>query len=152
MRRLAQLLSCHLALCVASTGLVGVSPMLHHLVEHGGRGSVHSHQGRLSHAFVTPRHGHSQAAGDALGRPSPSERPLTPAPSSSHEDSGHQHHSLPQLLANGLIEQHHDVPILRFSVVRWLVRARPTHTVLLSPDWNLQTASRGPPRARSQVV
>lgn len=38
-----QLITCYLAGCLAFAGVVGLSPVLHYGIEHGGRGSIHSH-------------------------------------------------------------------------------------------------------------
>jgi hypothetical protein len=62
-----QILATYVALCVAFAGAVGLSPVLHHWVEHGGQGPVHVHarssagleQARLSHAHPhTHSHDH----------------------------------------------------------------------------------------------
>lgn len=42
-KRFRQLLSCYLALCVSLAGAIGISPVLHRLVEHGGQGPLHVH-------------------------------------------------------------------------------------------------------------
>lgn len=42
-----QLLAAYLAVCLALAGLVGISPALHVLVEHGGNGPSHVHRAEL---------------------------------------------------------------------------------------------------------
>ena len=43
MRRLSQIISAYVALCLAMAGLVGLSPALHQWIEHGGQGTPHLH-------------------------------------------------------------------------------------------------------------
>lgn len=43
MRRLSQIISAYVALCLALAGMVGLSPSLHLLIEHGGLGTPHRH-------------------------------------------------------------------------------------------------------------
>ena len=43
MKRLSQIISAYVALCLALAGLVGVSPTLHLWIEHGGQGTPHLH-------------------------------------------------------------------------------------------------------------
>jgi hypothetical protein len=70
-----QILATYVALCVAFAGAVGLSPALHHWVEHGGQGPVHVHarssaaleQARLSHAHPhTHPHDHDHEADPGL--------------------------------------------------------------------------------------
>ncbi len=62
---------------------------------------------------------------------------------------GHQHHSLPQLMAGGLLDAHIDLPGLPFIGDLAARRSLPSDTLLFVRDWYAQTASRGPPFARS---
>lgn len=50
MRSLLQLVSAYLAICVALAGSVGVNPLLHRWVEHGGQGPAHVHLRAPAHA------------------------------------------------------------------------------------------------------
>ncbi len=43
-----RLISWYLVLCLASAGAIGISPILHQWVEHGGRGTAHTHSARLN--------------------------------------------------------------------------------------------------------
>lgn len=60
MRRLPQLTSWLLVLCLLLAGAVGLSPVLHSWVEHGGQGRAHSHQGGVALAATG---GHTHADG-----------------------------------------------------------------------------------------
>jgi hypothetical protein len=57
--RWRQIISCYLALCVALAGAVGLSPVLHVMVEHGGHGHAHSHAGFQRSGKVTLEHAHN---------------------------------------------------------------------------------------------
>lgn len=202
-KRLAQLVSCYLALCLVFGGAVALSPILHVWIEHGGKAGPHTHlimQHEVA-AVSQPQEvhpGHADAPGlahilshalELSHPPSPSSAstqahanglfahnyepfrppnlsalrhslhavfhllggraPAASEPSPSGDGPGHQHHSLPQLLAGGLVEQHLDLPLLQPVPVSLTLRALPAHTPLLVNDWDAQTASRGPPSARS---
>jgi hypothetical protein len=200
-KRLAQLVTCYLALCLVFGGAVALSPILHVWIEHGGKAGPHTHlilqpeiaavahpqeihpshadapgfAHALSHAFglshaPSPSSVSTQASADGLfvhdyepfrppnlaalrhslhvvfhllgGRAPPASEPSGDRP-------GHQHHSLPQLLAGGLVEQFLNLPLLPPAPVSLTLRALPAHTPLRVNDWDAQTASRGPPSARS---
>ena len=120
MRAHCRAIASGLVLCLAFGGLVAFSPLLHHWVEHGGRGAFHVH-GKSSHArphkpcgtqrkvFAHERpfdlplpkidlarlaHALSHAWSDFLAETGPGEDPAE-----------HEHHSLPKLLATGLLDQ-----------------------------------------------
>ena len=124
-----QILAAYVALCVAFAGAVGLSPVLHRWVEHGGEG---------------PAHVHARSSATL-------ERTLHPHPHPHHHDSppDHHHNSLAQLLADGWVEFAVDLPplarpCLRPLFVGTLLPLRP-HT----PPWDTQTAGRGPPSLNS---
>jgi hypothetical protein len=48
-RAVQQFVASYLVLCLALAGAVGISPVLHQLVEHGGHGDAHVHVGTASH-------------------------------------------------------------------------------------------------------
>jgi hypothetical protein len=62
MRHLRQLIAVYLALCFAFAGAVGISPVLHRLIEHGGHGRAHTHPRVLPLAAASP-HSHPHHAG-----------------------------------------------------------------------------------------
>ena len=186
MKRFHQLISCYLALGFVFAGAVGLSPVLHQLIEHGGRGPVHTHSGREATANVLAVW-HNDGDGrfhQHLLRPPSAEqvrpkKPFTEADKfelpdiplsrallaltrifesgaahpleSSPSDSapGHQHHSLPQMLLTGLLDQCSDVPLAEFVFAPAIFLAPPADVLLLASDWDAQTLSRGPPASRS---
>ena len=75
--------------------------------------------------------------------------PAAPAPSSPEGDPGHEHHSLPQLLAGGLIDLHLDLPPLQDLSVSRTLHVPLADTPLLVRDWDVPTLGRGPPSVRS---
>jgi len=180
-----QIASGYLALCLALAGLMGISPDLHRLLEHGGHGAAHSHRG-LS-AFEQDYHPHGEDhshpqphphlheanpenGGEPHGRIFVSNHrsfslPLekvwlaavrwvdqwatnmddAPASSPSGEEPGHEHHSLAQLLANGLLEQALDMPVLAVHLSLG-PPVLPTPKLLVLPAlFEAQTAGRAPP-------
>ena len=118
MNRFRQLISGYLAFTIVAAGVVGLSPLLHTWIEHGGHGPHHSHLKPLRHApkapqrvlarkafahsikpFTIPGLGRFQAAlSNCLQRLASKSRPATDG------EPEHEHHSLAQLLANGLID------------------------------------------------
>ena len=179
MRRWQQVISCYLALCLPLAGTVGLSPVLHRLLEHGNQGPAHIHSGIFpnssagtdslthTHGRVAHRHQpHPPASNDHLARQRPFTHPhqfrlptihlvglwhalsqflAHPRSSPAPENSDHHHHSLPQLLAGGLIEQFLELPqhFCATDPVDFLTATGefPSFT----PDWDPQTASRAPP-------
>ena len=110
-----------LALCLVLAGMVAFSPRLHHWVEHAGQGPLHVH-GRHSHAHPHFLAGTPPRPPFAHARPFELPLPkidlarawhalahvledLLAPPEDAGDPSGHEHHSLPQLLAGGSIEQ-----------------------------------------------
>jgi hypothetical protein len=70
------------------------------------------------------------------------------ANSSSEDEPGHEHHSLSQLLAGGLLEQTLDFPALEQTVVFIAIPVLLSNDPLLEENWDAQSASRGPPFRR----
>lgn len=90
MIRLRQLVSCYLALCLLGGGAVELSPVLHHWIEHGGHGTVHSHaNAQFVGANEKPGHRH----GDGL----PHEHATEPLPSSGFFTHAHEPFGLPKI-------------------------------------------------------
>ena len=170
MRLIRQLIGAYLALCLAAGGVVATNPFLHRLIEHGGQGAAHTHVGTGGHLH---RHGdsgwhshesparpraifeHSYDSSDSLrvafailGQlaaqllEGASESRPTP------DEPGHQHHSLFEMLAAGMLEQPFDLPILPSVPAPCVRRDTAAESPFVSPGWNAQTASRAPPAAR----
>lgn len=60
MTGIRQLVSLYLALCLVLAGAVGLSPSLHRLIEHGGKGGAHVHGRQELHSSTAPHH-HNEA-------------------------------------------------------------------------------------------
>jgi hypothetical protein len=70
----------------------------------------------------------------------------SPCDSAPDQDGhGHEHHSLAQSLAGGLVESNADVPLppANEAIVRFI--SLPPDALWLTDRWDAQTASRGPP-------
>jgi len=166
----------YLVLCFAWAGVVGLSPWLHQLFEHGGQGAWHTHGGAKALAFdpgdapvmasIGSQQGHAkeaprriftrnhrpfklptaqlakliEAAAEWLGNEE------LPANS---KGEGHEHHSLAQLLASGLLDQHMDLPLLPHFLPAGDYRILTPDELLLACIWNAQTPDRGPPMSMS---
>lgn len=165
--------------------MVSINPLLHVAIEHGGRGSIHTHRGVTSAKLHSHPHLHSQP----LSADSGSQRSLprtetsgvfvsthrafslpslsadeiwsavrgflgpltsgddaTPDPSQDGDSSNHAHHSLSQLMADGLIDHDAAVPEFQFHFFRL------DHLALPAPSdpriirrFETQTAGRAPP-------
>ena len=76
---------------------------------------------------------------------SPGSRDPSPTP----DQPGHQHHSLPQLLAGGLVDQAIEFPTLAPPPVAVAFEVAAAAPPLPASAWNAQTATRGPPVAPS---
>jgi len=63
------------------------------------------------------------------------------------DEPGHEHHSLAQLLASGLVELNLDLPFLDAAFLPVTFGSVPIDALLLPVGWDAQTASRGPPAA-----
>ncbi len=167
---LQKFLGCSLALAVLLAGAIGISPVLHVLIEHGGASTAHTHFG----AKVSYSHTHSRlpAAAAAVKPLKPlrlqTAPPLTlfglqpqslfrsaarlasgllhsiPAPPDG-TDSSHTHHSLAQMLLSGAVEFSLDVPAVSPVCPSEQFAATPSTTVVRSFEWQAQTASRAPP-------
>jgi hypothetical protein len=180
MKRIQQIVLCFLALCLASGGAIGLSPVLHRLVEHGGLGAAHIHGGSMPGAAT---HTHLRPDGDDPRHIHLPERlrparlfehsyepfrlpkfPLTwlwrnvsrliatetsSPPSSSKDSPRHEHHSLFQLLATGLVDQPIELPLLLSVPTVPILNEFPATTRFVARDWDAQTATRGPPSVRS---
>ena len=70
-------------------------------------------------------------------------------PAPSEGDPGHEHHSLFQLLASGLVEPPLVVEILPSIPLTFASRDFMANTPLVASEWDAQTASRGPPSSGS---
>ncbi len=180
MKRIQQITSCYLVLCLAFAGAIGISPVLHQLIEHGGNGSAHSHRGDASNSSSTAHthdhgrihpHTHSERAtrpkelfahsyktfklptipvrklwhafGHLLNFPTSSESSPT------NGGPGHEHQSLFQLMASGLVDQPLDLPPLSFVPFEFIFYNLSQPTLVVARDWDAQTATRGPPSSRS---
>jgi hypothetical protein len=111
---------------------------------HGHGLFVHSYEPFRPPNLATLRHSLHVVFHFLGGRAPASSEPAPPG-----DRPGHQHNSLPQLLAGGAVEQHLDFPLLQPVPVSWTFRVLPSHTPLLVDDWDAQMASRGPPSVRS---
>ena len=177
-----QLVVSYLALCLAFAGVIGLSPVLHFWIEHGGQGPIHTHSGfvpqvsQSGHSHDGGRfHQHAQTAENPLPTglfahsyrsfelpnislarlchalchllqgvgPAGSQQPFP------NDKGGHEHHSLPQMMASGCVDQALDVPLLSFTPGALVAPDFPALTLFLPSDWNAQTPSRGPPSTRS---
>lgn len=64
MKRMQQLISCYVVLCLALAGAVGISPLLHQRIEHGGHGPAHIHaRGMAAVPVAVHSHDHGNGAG-----------------------------------------------------------------------------------------
>jgi hypothetical protein len=161
MSNLRKLISCCLALSLAFAGAVAFSPVLHRLIDHGGHGRPHSHY-RATRIHAP---GHREARSTFRHTFNPFGLPQIDlsrlwhklehwlaghaAESPAQDESGHEHHSLSQLLAGGLVEQTIDAPLFEvifFVSIRGVALAE---NPLLDSNWDAQTATRGPPFIRS---
>ena len=141
-----------LALLLAMAGAIGVSPGLHHWLEHGGKGQPHIHRppapafpASFGKELVSLRDAPSGSIAKTEAQP---ERHAEAAPQP-EQSPAHEHHSLPQLVASGLIEQSAPPPLFVHRPVSFVLRVSPFIVFLLISDWEAQTASRGPPAIRS---
>lgn len=157
----------YLACCLALAGTVGLSPLLHQLIEHGGRGPLHTHgKARLSVAashWQVHDQAHAPFTMAGLGRAGEFRGPLAesavlvakpgvnsePAPASNPPASGdaadHEHHGLSQLLLNGLVEFSPDGLTVGVLFPPRLLEAFSPSPLMLAGGFDPQTASRGPP-------
>ena len=173
MKRLQPFLACYLALCLVGGGAVALNPALHRLVEHGGQGAAHTHfgPGGPSHAVADPHdHGDGNRHRHVAKPPRPQslfahhyapagesiislDRILTALAqlldttpvSDSVPADGHQHDSLFQWMASGLVDQSAVVPILSPTPAAFAVCSIEPRPFALPSAWDAQTASRGPP-------
>lgn len=187
-----QLTACYLALCLAAGGAVGLSPVLHHLIEHGGQGPRHVHWGLAPRAASAPearaeahhhgdehwhrhdaepvraiesrrtsllehsveRHGVRKFSlsrlARGLARLIETAAPAHPRPAHPADaPADHRHDSVFQLLAGGLVDQAPDALPTVFLPSPRVPCATPASRPAVIRDWDAQTASRGPPAARS---
>ena len=172
----------YLALSLMFGGLVGIVPALHQLVEHGGRGPLHTHHDALTcrltmalsheegsihsrshfpepldhnglfvHSYAPfrfpslplARFWHGLCHFTELNAPGASE------PSRSKDGPGHEHHSLAQMMINGLVDQPIDIPLLGPLPTSYLSQDFQTNPCFVESLWDAQTAGRGPPSAQS---
>ena len=178
MRLLTPWIACYLALCFAFAGAVGVSPGLHRLVEHVGQGPAHTHFGfRSQAASAVPLHQHGDGRWhtDAEVNPRPAglfqhssgsfqlpdvsrlwhglSRLFEQAASSESSPSkgvpAHEHHSLFQLMASGLVDQPLLAEILPSIPLASVSLSFVANAPFVARDWDAQTSSRGPPSSGS---
>jgi hypothetical protein len=158
-----QLVAVYLAVTLAVAGATGLSPWLHQLIEHGGHGAPHVHRGasaahavrlkgtqaRARHSFALPSFPAKwlRQLAHRLAHAAEETNPPT-APADSPDTPGHQHHSLAQTLANGLVE----APAwagFSLSVAPGIQRDCPRVPVRDSgSELDRQAAGRAPPAAR----
>jgi len=170
MRSLRPLIAGYLVLCLAFASAVGLSPFLHQLIEHGGHGEWHTHAGtektiglivgsvppewqtaaplsgeskqrvvltRNHRPFKLPVAQFARLVNSVANGLGGAEQPLNP--------DGHEHHSLAQLLASGLLDQHIETPVLAHFVPSGSYLLLSPDELLLASIWNAQTPDRGPP-------
>lgn len=152
-----KLISCYLALSLALAGAVAISPALHLWVEHAGHGPAHAHYGKRTPE--TPRKQVFAHSYKGFTLPKVDLREVwhmvghflasEPAHSPADSEPGHEHHSLSQLLASGLLEQTSDAPSLEVTFFVSIPGAALADEPLLDSRWDAQTATRGPPFRRS---
>jgi len=173
MRSLRPFIAGYLILCLALAGMVGLSPVLHQLIEHGGRGPLHTHYGvkeitvtDLPVGDIVCLNEHERAAlhGEEPVRalrthqtfklPTAQVARLLHAladwfggTESSPDKNGsqHEHHSLAQLLASGLVDQPLDAPLILHFSAPFTFRFFRTDALILDAGWDAQTAGRAPP-------
>lgn len=171
-RILQPILGCYLVLCLALAGAVGTSPLLHQWLEHGGQGQAHVHHGGPSGGHYhhdesqphTHPHPHPTPApqnslkdrlvhhGGAFGLPNLQGLcrmvglflPLRSVPDS-EPGSGHEHHSLPQLMAAGLAEHVEPPSLTAFFFLGHYQRVMNEDSSSKTSPWNAQACPRGPP-------
>jgi hypothetical protein len=167
MRVVQQGMASWLALCVAAGGLVAISPVLHHWIEHGGHGPAHTHFKTRTETRGPKGNSHKQPTGgrtrlihthegfklpfakvlSALLRPigslfvASSDSDSRPSP----DNENHEHHSLPQLLASGSIELCNSFAEVGSFLNSSALRSHIPDVPLLEFRWDAQSASRGPP-------
>ena len=176
MKRGQQLLSFYLALCVAFAGAVGISPVLHVMVEHGGHGHTHSHAG-LKNGNAIAEHAHPHPHPVPESQPAKSARialpdhspklfgfhlsdvyravggwiagAVDPLPVTPVDENGssHTHHSLAQMLLSGTVEGVADVPPLVCAPSVFTLSPESSRSSFVASLFDAQTASRGPPFA-----
>jgi hypothetical protein len=181
-KRAEQLVAWYLALCLALAGVVGLSPALHRLIEHGGHGPAHIHaagaQRELSHHhgeghshehFVpsssiavqklkhqfTHRHEFTLATLPvrALLQLASELLASDAADSNSKEKApSHHHDSLSQLVASGLIDQHFECDLLNAVYCSILASVDAVDARLLVRDLDPQASPRAPPVERHRLV
>lgn len=97
MRLGRRLIACYLALCFAFAGAVGVSPILHRLIEHGGQGPDHTHNHFVARGTdFESAHQHGDAP---LHRHTPAKVVPRPAAALSHSFKPFE---LPKIPLNGI--------------------------------------------------
>lgn len=160
----------YLVLCFAFAGAVGLSPFLHQLIEHGGHGAWHTHRGEGKHLGFAHESVPVELQTEATSHNEVRQRPvftrnhrpfklptaqfarltgvmadLLGVPEHPIGEGEHEHHSLAQLLANGLLDQHIEIPIAPHFVPSGSYLLLSADELLLASIWNAQTPDRGPP-------
>ncbi|MEO5616678.1 MAG: hypothetical protein ABIS67_02825 [Candidatus Eisenbacteria bacterium] len=176
MSRLRQLVAVYLAVTLAIAGAAGLSPLLHQLLEHSGQGAPHLHHGGVLARVDEPSNkAPAVVPGEVLRvrlkssavqghRPfslpklslrllhqlshGPVDHSGEPVPPASPDAPGHQHHSLAQTLASGLVEAPGSAGLAPFAAPE-ILRVTPQVPVRLSArELDRQSAGRAPPAAR----
>jgi hypothetical protein len=163
-------MGCWLALSVASAGVIGLNPWLHQLIEHGGHGPAHTHVGLAAHhsdedlARAAFDHTPDTKARLLNQHERPFRIPLLAWLGESithwlagqgHDTSdpapvrGHEHHSLPQLMASGFVDFHINPPLLQPDKTSQKAEPSIGHETVLVRELDAQTAGRGPPFCQS---
>ena len=164
-------------LSLALASLAGFRPFWHQLIEHGGQGPWHTHNGysepkplllvEADTVLLVKAHPTVQPAGEATSKLKPHgdfKLPLKPLSQAVHrlakwfgtDDTAtkkntpqHEHHSLAQLLAGGLVEQAIDIPLVLPFTAPFSIRFFGNEALLLESPWDLQSAGRAPPASWS---
>lgn len=183
--RIRQWIAAVLFLGICLAGVVSINPVLHVAIEHGGKGSVHTHHGVTSARPHSHPHLHSQppcaAPGSlrALARTEPADvfvsthlafslpslsahefwsalreflgqissgEGADPDPSRDGDTPDHAHHSLSQLMADGLIDHSDDAPLFQVYFLKLDHLALPVPSdPRIVRQFDTQTAGRAPP-------
>lgn len=147
----------YLVLCLVLAGAVGLSPLLHVWLEHGGVGAAHVHWSGVA-AHSEPPYPHPDYRkllvnhGDAFDLPDLRTLGRLLAlfvPGNEHDHSKqrsqHEHQSLAQLMLSGLVEQ--PLPDSHFEIYlgSCVAERLSFHTFCAANPFDLQSAGRAPP-------
>lgn len=143
-RFVRQFLSVWLALSCALAGMVGLSPLLHQWVEHGGQGPAHIHRGSGVASAHAHKPGHAHSHDHSPGH---SHAGHHHHHGGDHDEPGpdHEHGSLAQLLASGLVDLNDGLVFDAAGVSQVVARIQFPDSLLHVNGIDLRTAGRGPP-------